>query len=281
MHGFTIGVSHEVLWDLGLVRALNEASRIGYSAFELWAEPPIIDPLSMNVDVIENLRNFIENLNLKLSVHAAHWDMNIASFNPIARRLAIQYAKGAVLIATLLNAKLVVLHPGSSSLRRASRSQVFRLAVNGLSEVIHYALDKGVRIAIENMERDSKSIFSTPSEVSELIEELNSLTGARIGLALNVAHASTVMDPVKYIEQLRDKIIHVYISDVSRNELYLPIGEGTLDVESIIRKLLNLNYSNMIVVEGYVPNRNIQVARNSFARLREVILKVAGELPSI
>ncbi len=275
MHRFTIGVSHRVLWDLGLVRALNTAHKIGYSAFELWAEPMVIDPLSIKPDVIENLRVLANNLNLKLSVHAAHWDMNIASFNPRARRLAIQYAKGAILIATLLNAKTVIIHPGIASSARASENQVKKLTLNGLSEIISYALDKGINVAIENLEYNPKKYsFSRPSEMNELLSELNSLTGGNIGIALDISHASTVMNPMEYIDQLEVKITHIHLSDANKREVHLPIGEGSLNFESIIKKLLNMNYENLIIIEGYIPRRNIQVAQNNFKKLMEILRKI-------
>ena len=148
MDEYAIGVSHRVLWDLGLVRALRTAFDIGYSAFELWAEPTAIDPLKVDLDVVENLRLKLSDLNLRLSVHAAHWDMNLASINPHVQRLSIHYAKAAVVLASLLNAEVVVLHPGKASSSKMSERDVKRLALRALVEVVRYAADKGMKVVI-------------------------------------------------------------------------------------------------------------------------------------
>jgi len=272
---YVIGVSQNVLWDLGLVRAISTAAQIGYSAFELWAEPMILDPLKVNLNLVENLRLKLIELNLRPSIHAAQWDLNLASINPHVQRLSIQYAKAAVILASLLNAEVVVVHPGKASSSTMSDRDVERLAIRGLVEVVRYAADKGMKIAIENIESTSRYFtFSGPNEINELIEQVEDLSGAEVGLALDVAHASTVMSPEDYIKQLDVEITHLHVSDTTSTEVHLPLGEGNLNFNLIFSELRARNFKGFIIVEGYVPGRNVDVAARSFSFLQKVLSSI-------
>lgn len=271
MNGFTLGVSHWVLWDYGLVRAINLAYRIGFKAFELLAEPRVIDPLSVNLNLIENLRLKFYDLGLRVSVHAAYWDVNLASLNPHIRRLSIQFAKATLLMAKLLNASVVVIHPGEASAIGMSEGQVERLTLQSLEEIVDYAMDIGAKVAIENMEfKSNRYTFCSPQDINSLIDSVESLSGVRVGLALNIAHASTVMDPVEYIDELDVDILHVYVSDVAENRLYLPIGDGILDFEEIFRCLYSRGFEGLVIVDGYFPKKNFEIAQKGFENLSEV-----------
>lgn len=271
LNDFTLGVSHKVLWDYGLVRAIDLAYRIGFKAFELLAEPRVIDPFSVNLNLIENLRLKFYDLGLRVSVHTAHWDVNLASLNPYVRRLSIQFAKATLLMAKLLNASVVVIHPGEASTYGMTRRQVERLTLQSLEEIVDYAMDIGTNIAIENMEfKSNKYTFCSPQDVNGLISSIESLSGARVGLALNIAHASTVMNPGEFIDELNVDISHIYVSDVIGDDLYLPIGDGMLDFEEIFRSLCTRNFEGLVIVDGYVPKKNYETALKGFKRLSEV-----------
>ena len=66
-----------------------------------------------------------------------------------------------------------------------------------------------------------------------------------------------------YINTFRDKIIHIHWHDNhGRKDEHLPIGEGLIDHEEIVRALKNIEYDRTITLEVFTNSNDAISSRN-------------------
>jgi len=255
-----LGVSSRVLWDLETGEALELASELGYTHFELWAEWPRAWPRAMGEGDRERIASEMEGLGLSCSVHATFRDLNLASPNPAVREESVRQAIESIELAADLGARVAVVHPGRMASSRDDPREAWSLLADSLSRVAEAAERLGVVIAVENMEGRPREIVRLPSDLLRLIEEVGSRS---LAVTLDASHAGTVGDPIEFVRELGGVVAHVHVSDYSGGRSHLPLGEGSLDLPGFLSALAEVGYSGAVVVEGYVPGRSREVAARS------------------
>ena len=93
---------------------------------------------------------------------------------------------------------------------------------------------------------------------------------SNIGLALDIAHTFTHMDPVEYIKHLeREWIVHVHLSDGSRQITHLPLGKGEIDIHAALHELHKV-YDGLVIIEGIVPFQGQETVSSNRAYLQKL-----------
>jgi len=110
-------------------------------------------------------------------------------------------------------------------------------------------------------EKRAKEMVVFPQEINELVSSLNS---NYVGITLDLTHVSTIGNFTikEYISKLQENIIHVHISDSSKTATHLPLGWGELNLPEMLLDLQK-EYDKNVVIEGYVPDREIEVLENN------------------
>jgi inosose dehydratase len=105
-----------------------------------------------------------------------------------------------------------------------------------------------IKLAIHNHGPEDK-IFPSPNEVWEAVKQYDS----RIGLCIDVGHtARAKVDPAKAILKFRERLYDLHFKDITSTE---PSGEttaggrGVLDLRSVIRALLKIQYGYLFSIE--------------------------------
>jgi len=117
-----------------------------------------------------------------------------------------------------------------------------RFLLNGLAR---FENEEGVRIGVENM--PAKRILGRRVEIYSLntLDDLASLPG----LTLDTTHLGTwQLDPVEVYERLKERVVHVHLSNFDGAEHRLP-QEGHLPVAEFLQRLKQDGYEGAVSVE--------------------------------
>jgi sugar phosphate isomerase/epimerase len=118
-----------------------------------------------------------------------------------------------------------------------------------VAELDEAASKLGLYIGLELMEKLPLEVFMVPVDASRLME----LQLKNIGLTVDIAHMNTHMDPVTFLTQIEPGwITHVHLADNAPRRVHLPLGEGQIDIDTILSELANI-YSGIVSIEGSVP----------------------------
>jgi sugar phosphate isomerase/epimerase len=112
-------------------------------------------------------------------------------------------------------------------------------------ELFYYAADKQVAISLENLSESSSDLEFALEEIPEA------------SITLDIGHGQLLTQENRSFEIIRrlgNRIRHVHAHDNSgglgvKDDLHLPIGDGIIDFEAIIKELLASGYDKTITLE--------------------------------
>lgn len=134
-----------------------------------------------------------------------------------------------------------------------------------LEEMVNYGVRKDVVVSIENLSEDWEDF----SPAFERIKDL--------GLTLDIAHGELLTErntSFQLMENLGHRLRHVHIHDNRggnsvKDDLHLPLGEGTIDFRAILKELLRIQYFGTLAME---------IKPQWFLKGREMIEKIIQEV---
>lgn len=240
--------------------ALESLARSGYSAAEIWVEH-----LQQSGEAPRALARQAEALDLALTVHAASYDLNPTSSNRGIARESQRQVEASLAIAAELEAEVIVVHPGRRTSSRDEAETFWPRLLDWLAEVDAAAARTGMHVGLELMEKRPKEIFMVPADAALLM----ATSWQQIGLTIDVAHMNTHGDPLWFLQQLEpDWILHVHLSDNAPRQTHLPLGEGEIDIPTVL-SALSQDYDGIISLEGYSPGRGDALLAQNMAYLRQ------------
>jgi D-psicose/D-tagatose/L-ribulose 3-epimerase len=159
------------------------------------------------------------------------------------------------------------------------------LRVN-LAPVVHYAANRGVRLAVEPLNRYETSLINT---VAQGLEAIDGLPTQGCGLALDTYHLNIEeSDPPAAIRAAGSRIAHV---QVCANDRGAP-GADHLDWPALLTALADADYRGSLCIESFTPDNQIIATAASIwrplARTQDTIAvaglaflrDVAGKIPN-
>ena len=244
------GSSTMFLCEKPVTVALDVIARAGFAGAEIWMEH-----VWLSAESPASIRRRARSLGLALSVHAASYDLNIASANPGIRRESIRQMEESIQLAADLAAEAVAMHPGRLSHGRDNADRVWEPLLETVTALDELAARLGVRLGIETMEKRKREYFVYPDDLARLFPQSWEVTG----LTVDLAHATTVMNPLAFLDAVSAlPVVHAHCSDHSTGITHVPLGWGTLDVPTVLRALGRF-YDGLVMIEGYVPGQGEQI----------------------
>lgn len=229
--------SYQVLSRFNIEEALELVSK----DFEGWE---IVGEGNHSItDIRDDLEKLSPSYDLELSLHAPFSDVNIGSFNRRIREESVRQVVEAIRIAAELGMGSVTLHPGHlSPISFSHPKKVLDMTKESLKEIDSQIRDLEIEVGVENM---PDMVVTICREAEDLVYATE---GTDIGICFDVGHANTTGEIENFL-RLTDSFINVHVHDNDgRSDHHMPLGEGTIDFESVIRELSE--YSGNFVLEA-------------------------------
>jgi D-psicose/D-tagatose/L-ribulose 3-epimerase len=228
------------------LRHLAYVRDIGYDIFELCVEAPEL----LTADAV---RSAAERVGLQITVCGAFGvQRDVSHEDPAARRAGIGYLRQCVDLAAVVGSPHVA-GPMYSATGKArmlpskDREQQWTWAATSLREVADYAAERGVRLAIEPLNRFETDLINTVEQGLRLCERIGR---DNVGLLLDTFHMNIEEKNIgDAIRQAGGKIFHFQAAE---NDRGTP-GSGHLPWNEIFEALRDIDYRGAIVVESFLP----------------------------
>lgn len=164
-------------------------------------------------------------------------------------------------LAAELGAEYLVVGGGAQRTRPASATDYERLGT-ALDAVAGIARRHGL-VAVYHPHMST--IVETPEQVDRILERTS------IGLCPDTGHVILGGgDPAKLVAAHGDRIPYIHLKDVDLDRgLFVPLGQGALDVEGVLAALREAGYEGWITVELDAWDDPLEGARASAELLRQ------------
>lgn len=221
---------------------------------------------ALNRKRVNMLKKTARDLHLEFTIHAPFADINIASPNPVLRRVMLKRLEKSLGYASALKCKQWVFHSGSKSgVSEFYPNLDWQINLRSVKSLVAISKKLGVDIAIENTPEPFSFLVKRMEDVALFYSELGS--DIDLGLALDVGHANTDQQIFGFIEKFAEKIVHVHVSDnEGRYDQHKGIGYGKIDWEAVAKAFKRANYKGVIVCESVDHvHESIETMRQLFA----------------
>ena len=218
----------------------------GMEFIDLTLEPPAAASWNVNAAAI---RRALERHRMPVVGHTA-WYLPMASAIPELRQGAVAELTRCLQRFAEVGAKWMNIHPDRHTPWHDRR---FYIEGNIESlERLHPVAEKyGVGLMIENLPGD----YNSAPQLGELLDRL-----PEVGMHLDIGHANLQV-PHNTTEEIlaaygrRLRHVHLHDNRGGHQDLHLPLGTGTVDVQRSIQALQSCGYDGTITLEVFTPDR--------------------------
>jgi sugar phosphate isomerase/epimerase len=199
---------------------------------------------------VNAFRRIARDSGLEFTVHAPFADINIASPNPVLRRVMLKRLEKSLAYARELKCKQWVFHSGwKSGVSEFYPNLDWQTNLRSVRSLIATAKKLGVEIAIENTPEPFSFLVKSMRDIALFYSELG--VDADLGMAFDVGHANTTKEIFGFIDKFADKIAHVHVSDnEGKYDQHKGVGYGKIDWKAVAKALKGINYRGVVVCES-------------------------------
>ncbi len=263
-----IGVSTRKFWPK--IRDIIEV--IGFvdglcKVVEIWVEPPFFPEWRTDREkgVIDRLLDADVAYDIDYTLHAPIKDLNLASWNPLVASNSIKEVEKTLEMAAIIDADVVVFHPGSIIVDRQSSLMNLNESLLKIDDI---AGDYNVVACLENMGRE-RYLCTDPDETRQMLDEFE-----HIQLAFDLAHVWRLPDKPfdGFVKTLPDKIKHIHVSDIIEgDDRHLPVGGGEADYNNWLKQIKDSGYDKSFILEGDLKNDDIESFKDEVTLLKDML----------
>ena len=251
-----ISLSTKILWQTNLIEALKLIKEKGYYGAEIWE-----NQIQRDIKDLSWFKKHLQQSGLEITLHSISDDINLCSTNHKIREVSLKQIEESIKLASRLGIRIITIHPGRKTSSKDDLNHIWEIQLESFNALVKIAEECNVFLGIENMEFRTKELVIFPQDINKLVCSLRS---KQVGITLDLAHIATIKNFSinKYISELKEKIIHVHLSDSNRIATHLPLGWGKLNLTEMLLDLQE-EYDGNVVIEGYVPDREMEVLENN------------------
>ncbi len=228
------------------IEHINKVSQLGFTAIEFpmteaWIEASLIERT--------------KTLGLNVSLCAALGQgRDVSNFDPDIRERTLVYLEQCLETASAIGASVLVgpLYAGSGKrhhLPTDEEKREWELAVLGISRLARKARAKGLKLALEPLNRYRTSVVNTSKQVLQLLDDINE---DNVGVHYDTFHAAIEEDDIlaSMEEVLKSgRMYHFHACAANRGAP----GKGYLPWKDIFALLKKYNYQGHITMETFLP----------------------------
>lgn len=223
---------------------LAHAKEIGFDIYEIAVEQP-------ETIQIEKVRDEAERIGIDITICGAFGEeRDLSSDTPAYRGNAEAYIRTLVDMAACVGSSYVA-GPMYSAVGRArlappeERRRQFELAVEGMKRMAGYAAEKGVKLAMEPLNRFETDFMNTVEQGMELVERVGM---DNVGFLLDTFHMN--IEEVSLGAAIRLAGKRIFDFHACSNNRGTP-GDDHLDWPEITRALADVGYDGAVVIESF------------------------------
>jgi len=247
------------MWNASIEQIVEIVNLYGIRGIELWDQ----QFETRNYQVIEYTKK-AEYYGIETIVHSKSWDLNFASMNKSIRRASVEEIKKSIILAELIRAKEVTVHPPRETFS-GNKEYYYENAYNGLKEICGFAREKGIRVSLEIMEKKPNELVSTDEELKVMVRDLYK----EMTYTIDVAHCTSEEEFWKYFNRV-ESVSKIHISNRKGEKLHTKLSDGDFNFKDLILKLRKYNIP--LVIEGYDGGNDFGVLKDNL----EFIKKIGG-----
>jgi len=187
----------------------------------------------------------------QLGVSSYSWLGGFTGSEGISFKDAVVQAIDDIRFAARIGAETLIVYPGSKNGHTNKHAR--RLLQLGLEQLIPWAQDYGVRLALEPMHPDHNEPWNVLADFEATAELVRQFDSRSLGLVLDLYHVGGDQRVFNSMDELAERIVLVQLADwISQrrpaspaDQLRRPLGTGNLQLCEWIVRLEQLGY------EGY------------------------------
>lgn len=206
------------------------------------------------------------------SVHGPYGKYyDTSSPEPESRAGAIRGCSEAILLAESLGAKVVVIHPGHSTVYDVPRQLRIDCSIDSIKQIADFAGEHGTRLAVEPLPNDE--IGCRIDEVIDIIDKVNR---PNVGVNFDTNHLFPASAIPSLIRKVKGLITSVHISDQDDIERHWLPFQGKLDWKEVLQAFSDAGYNGPLVYETHIrdakdPNEVASIVSANYKELSKLI----------
>jgi sugar phosphate isomerase/epimerase len=216
---------------------------------------------------LETVARLLAATGRRPTVHAPFFDLSPGAMEPMVRQITLQRLTQALQAAGRLGAHLMVVHPGYDRWRYPKLAAAWtEQAAATFTPLVVLAEQLDCRLALENIYED------TPATLTALADRLD---GRWFGHCFDIGHWRLfgTTPQAEWLAAIAPRLLHLHLHDNrGQHDDHLPVGEGEIDFDPLLRRLASLPAAPSITLEAHNPEE----LQRSYANLH--VLR-AKELP--
>jgi sugar phosphate isomerase/epimerase len=232
---------------------LRKTKELGFDTVDVF-----VDPLDTGVKERCLIKDECDRLGLPI-VSLCCVAVGLIDFNPSVQRFHIDRVKAYLDLAYEYEAKNVLLVLGEYVWNQEviAPAEQWRTGVRNCRLLGDYAAELGLKIALE-LEPFKLSLLNS---VDNMVRFVDDCGHEAIRANIDISHLVLAGEPPEAVRCLRDKAIHVHISDCDgRVHGDLPPGRGVVPFEPYLREIKALDLEGAISIElEYSPEPDLIV----------------------
>ncbi len=235
-----VSISTMFLWDMEPGDMAGVIAEAGLKEVEFWAETPWYWEGGRREEQAEEIKRALGGL--RMTLHGPVMDLNPSSYNDLVCRATIVESLRAIDLAEFLGAEVVTIHPGKRTAKRLVREAERQKFCKYLEVCLGRAEERGVPLALENLEPAPWSICAEPEEMDRFLDEFP------LGMTLDISHATPpISRAIAFVDILIDRILNVHVSATRNGIRHLPLSDGSAD--PVLEALRDAGYDGPLTLE--------------------------------
>lgn len=264
---------HTITWGQDHLKALEEASKLGYKAIEPWPSFAL-----QYESRVEQMREVLDSYGLTMTAlyGGASGEKGRKFIDPTKRQDIIDYNVRLAKIVSEYGAGHLVFGPGGPREQPTALNEL-KEAAKTINEAAKRTFELGVKACIH------PHLWTELQDESELDALMDMCDPNVVFFAPDTAHLSKAgMDPAEVIRRYKDQVAYVHLKDIMPDDaqienfpmlmgnealpVFCELGVGPIQFQPIIDALIEINYTGWLTVEidksTSTPYKSLEICRD-------------------
>lgn len=246
---------------------LSKLAGQGYDAVEMFGEPEAVDVAKLKDVFGTYLLPVCGITGMWGPAGKDGWKRKLLSTDQDLAQASKKYVQDCVKMCNSLGGEEVNIClfadelPGfdrtHSMLAQNEKERIARRAAQILAELCRFAVDHGVKLVLEPLNRYSTPYCSTAKDAVAIVKQVNSDS---LGILLDTFHMNIEEDSFENAIRTAGRLLqHLHFADNNRR---MP-GFAHIDFRTVVKALKAIGYESYVSFEPNVPDKNYQSSTKS------------------